>query len=698
MTRRYSDLILALFVMAITAMLVIPLPTALLDVLIVINISLALLLLLVGLYMPNALALLSFPTLLLLTTLFRLGLNVASTRLILSQGDAGTVIEAFGTFLVRGEVVVGIIIFSIITIVNFIVIARGSSRVSEVAARFTLDALPGKQMAIDAELRTGSMTNEEARERRDDLRKESQLYGSMDGAMKFVQGDAIAGLFIILTNILGGIYLGVAGGMSFQEAVNTYTILTVGDGLVTQIPALLISICAGVVVTRVSSGENTTLGTDLGAQLFSNPTTVMLTGGILMLLGILPGIPKIPFLTVAIVFLITGFLLKRSHRVAQAQSPLKVDFQSGAIALLGPPKAEEDLSEDHVVTIFLDSVVSYRLYKLNAQKYTVWWQELRAEYFHETGMKLPDLRVVADDMLAPASYVSMYGSTVIERDQVVLDSVVVDVNPDSAHLFGLEVIREVAHPVTHHRIFWAANADSVRYITESAQIRFFDFFEFVGIRAATFFLNHPEEVLTLSEVHSSLKQLEKRHPGFVADVLARNFIDVPRLAEVLQQLVREGLSVRDFKQIVESVASYCSTNGITAADSDSLVLTDIVSHIRLIKRRQFLTKLVSSRGTLRVCTLSKDLEDLFDEVAQDSSGSVVPLEPEIDDRLRSNLTSLLKPVYVRGVLPVSLLVRSDLRHLIETFVKGLRERIRVLSFDELEPNIDVEQIGVWSIG
>lgn len=268
---RNSDAMLALFVVAVAMMLLIPLPTPLLDLLLALNISFALLLLLVGLYMPNALALLAFPALLLLTTLFRLSLNVASTRLILSRGEAGRVIEAFGMFLIGGELVVGMVIFTIITIVNFIVIARGATRVSEVAARFALDALPGKQMAIDADLRAGLMSAEEARRRRDDLRKESQLYGAMDGAMKFVQGDAIAGFFIIITNILGGLYMGVHGGMGLGDALQRYTLLTVGDGLVSQIPALLISICAGIVVTRVSSGENRTLGSELGMQLFQSP-------------------------------------------------------------------------------------------------------------------------------------------------------------------------------------------------------------------------------------------------------------------------------------------------------------------------------------------------------------------------------------------------------------------------------------------
>jgi type III secretion protein V len=310
---RYADVILVALVVSITAMLIVPLPTILLDVLLVINISFSILLLLVGLYLPNSAALYTFPTILLLSTLFRLGLNVASSRLILSQGDAGQVIESFGTFLIRGQIVVGIIIFTIVTIVNFIVISKGATRVSEVAARFALDSLPGKQTAIDNDARAGVISADEARRKRDDLRRDSQLYGSMDGAMKFVQGDAVAGFFIILTNIIGGVYMGLSAGMPLAEAVQSYTVLTVGDGLVTQIPGLLTSICAGIIVTRVSSVDVSTLSTDLRVQLFSQPITLLITGGILIVFAALPGVPAFPFLLVASIALLIALVVhKRS--------------------------------------------------------------------------------------------------------------------------------------------------------------------------------------------------------------------------------------------------------------------------------------------------------------------------------------------------------------------------------------------------
>jgi type III secretion protein V len=695
MGRKYGDVILAILVLAITAMLVVPLPTTLLDVLIVTNIAVALLLLFVGLYLPNALALLSFPSLLLLTTLFRLGLNVASTRLILSQGEAGSVIQAFGSFLVRGEVVVGIVIFTIITIVNFIVIARGASRVSEVAARFTLDALPGKQMAIDAELRAGSITVEDARQRREELRKESQLYGSMDGAMKFVQGDAIAGFFIILTNIFGGIYLGVSKGQTFSEAVSTYTILTVGDGLVTQIPALLISICAGIVVTRVASSETTTLSSDIASQVFSNPLTVFLSAVVLVIFGLLPGIPKVPFFAVASVFFLVSYLLRRRPLVIGASGSSLIDFQGNNLPLLPGSKMDEEAQEDNSINLYLDSVWGYKVYRQNALRYSNWWQELRADFYNSTGMKLPELRTYSDDMLGSSAYSIQFANNQIEKQVLIPDALMLEINPENAFSLGINVIKECEHPLSDCRVCWAPNTLAVKHILDAAQIRYFDSFEYVGLRISQFFLVHPEELLTISEVHSSLKALEKKNPGLIVDVLAKNFIDIPRLTEVMHHLVREGFSVRDFKQIVEAVAVYCSSRGVTVSDSDNIDISDLVSHIRVSKRRQLMSRYSSVRGTLRVFTLSSEVEELFEGAlgSNEDIGSV--LDPVDYQVLKEGLSSLIRPIHTRG-LPSVMLVRTELRQSVVKFLNTIEEKAQVITFDELEPRIEVEQIGTWN--
>jgi type III secretion protein V len=361
-------------VVLIVGMMIVPLPTPLLDVLLTANIGIAVLLLLVAMYVPDALSFTSFPTLLLVTTLFRLGLNVSSTRLVLSRADAGEVIRAFGRFVVQGNYVVGGVVFAILTLVQFLVIAKGSERVAEVGARFTLDAMPGKQMAIDAELRTGAIGQDDARRRRRTLQRESQFYGAMDGAMKFVKGDAVAGIIITVINIVGGLAIGVMmRGMAVGEALRLYALLTIGDGLLSQIPSLLISTAAGLVVTRVASeDEDSSLGAEVGSQIFGNPRALAIASGFLVVLGLMPGLPTVPFFTLAVAFGVLGFQLARTpapvgaaadaeatQREAQRETrarramvplvvPVAVELGSGLAATLLDDRGGGALLEDDV--------------------------------------------------------------------------------------------------------------------------------------------------------------------------------------------------------------------------------------------------------------------------------------------------------------------------------------------------------------
>ena len=315
---RYADLGLAFLVVAVVGMMIVPVPPFILDLLLVLNISISMVMLLIAMYIPSALQLASFPTIILVTTLFRLALNVSSTRLILLEASAGEVIASFGQFVVRGNFVVGAVIFLVLLLINMLVISKGSERVAEVAARFTLDAMPGKQMSIDADLRAGALDLDEARQKRKDLGRESQLFGSMDGAMKFVKGDTIAGLIITAINIIAGIIIGVTQrGMTAGEAVETYSILTIGDGLVSIIPALLMSVCAGLIVTRVASEEeDANLGMDLATQVFAQPKAFMIAAGFIFLVGLVPGLPTIPFAIMAIVIGGLSYGLFQAHRVA----------------------------------------------------------------------------------------------------------------------------------------------------------------------------------------------------------------------------------------------------------------------------------------------------------------------------------------------------------------------------------------------
>ncbi len=694
---RYSDFVLMGLVVAIAAMLIVPLPTPLLDILLVINLSFSILLLLVGLYVANSAALYTFPTILLLSTLFRLGLNVASSRLILSEGNAGQVIEAFGTFLIRGEVLVGIIIFTIVTVVNFIVISKGAYRVSEVAARFALDALPGKQLVIDNDVRSGLLSAEEARRKRDELRRESQLYGSMDGAMKFVQGDAIAGIFIILVNICGGMFMGVSSGQSVTDAVQTYTVLTVGDGLVTQIPSLLTSICAGIIVTRVSSSESSSLSADLREQLFAQPVVLYVTAGILGLFALLPGIPTLPFMTVGVVAAGAGLFLSRRLRSqgGMALQPSEFARMSG---LPQPQGVAGELESDgESIEVWLDSAVLFRSYRASVPRYVGWWTQFRAALFGDMGLLVPNVRVVADELGAASSYRVTHQGVEMFSGRVLPDALLVEISSSQAPVLGLNLLQAEDHPISGHRVFWTSYSPRVRKMLDAAAIKSYDFFEFIGLRIAGFCLAHPEEFLSATDVHSLLRQVEKRHPGLIGEGFGREFVSVPKLTEILQELIRQGISVRDFRAVAEGVASYCSGNGVTLDNESSVSAASVVDHIRSGRRRQVLRRFMGNAKSLRVIALSEEVEQILEEAELGGKSLPLALDASVYDSLSNGLSAVLKPALEHGVVPVAILCTEDLKAKVLSVTRGATKRLFVLTFGELDPAIPVEQIGSWGL-
>lgn len=689
MKRSGSDLVLAFFVVAVAVMLLVPLPTWLLDILLASNLGFALLLLLVGLSSASALSLLSFPAILLLTTLYRLSLSVASTRLILTQGDAGRVIEAFGTLLVRGEVLVGLVLFLIITIVNFIVIARGSSRVSEVAARFALDALPGKQLAIDADLRSGLMTPDEAQARREDLRRESQLYGSMDGAMKFVQGDAIAGLFIIAVNIFAGIYLGVRGGLTFSEAIETYTRLTVGDGLVHQIPAILISICAGIVVTRVSSGEGATLGKDLGAQIFTRPGVLLFSGAVVAFFGVLPGLPTMPFLLVGVSLAGAGaFAWRRASPLVR----LSVSLPGGAdgrVPLLGR------VDHDGRLVVQVEAGLYSRLVRDDGSRIQAFWQRLGDDFVEACGFRTPLLNLVADDGLGMNNYRVLVSGAEVLAGQLIPDTICVQLSPDNARALGLDLVSETRLPHSGGRIFWAPQDRATRAVLEAAEMPYFEPLEYVCIQAVDFLRRHPEEVFGLTDVHQQLKSLEKKHPGLMSEVFREAFVNVSQLTEVLQELVRQGFSIRDFRSIVEQVAAFCGERGISLSDSSEFDPEDLIAYLRLHRRRAFVGALLTQRKTLKVVLLKEETSSqISDGVILGQSPSLA-LDPDALGALERQLGEILGPIRTRGLGPVSLLCATEVRPQVVKLLSVIEPLLRVVTFDQLEASTPVESIGAW---
>jgi len=688
---KLPDVVLMLLVMAIAAMLIVPLPTPVLDLLLVLNLALSILLLLVGLYVGSSSALFTFPSILLLSTLFRLGLNVASSRLILSQGEAGRVIEAFGTFLIRGEVVVGLIIFAIVTVVNFIVISNGAARVSEVAARFFLDALPGRQMMIDTDARSGVISADEASRKRDELRRESQLYGSMDGAMKFVQGDAIAGILIILTNIFGGIYMGLSSGLSISEAIQTYTVLTVGDGLVTQIPSLLTSICAGIIVTRVSASERSSLSSDLHVQLFTQPVTLLATAGVLAVISFMPGIPMIPFILAA-----AGLLTLAAVNRSRGRTVLAMEAQKSADGGEAAATHGDGDSADTTFLLALDKTVLFRSYRTKLADFSAAWLRFRDSFFEDTGISLPGVRVVADDLLPPGAYVVRHMGVEVLSGSVPEEAVLVEVLSAHAAVLGFKVLKDEEHPASGHRLFWTPRTPANLEMLQAARIRYYDFFDFVALRIGQVTREHPEEIVSVTYVHSLLRQIEKKHPGLVGDGFGKEFVSVPKLAEIVQELIRQGVSIRDFRAIMECVASYCASSGVTTSAESPLDLADVVHFVRASRRRQIVRRFVGGMSALPVLTLSPSVEQNFEEASADRWTTSLAMSPELYDTLLRGLYAIVRPTLQSGCLPVALLCSREIKEKVISFVRMSGVPVFVTTLDEIDPSFPVTQIGVWN--
>ncbi|MDB4940818.1 MAG: Flagellar biosynthesis protein FlhA [Labilithrix sp.] len=638
-----AELVLAALVMGIVAMMIVPLPTWLLDVLIATNLSLAVAILLVVLYVPDALAIATFPTLLLLTTLFRLALNVSSTRLILLQANAGDVIRAFGTFVVRGNYVVGAVIFLVLTIIQFIVIAKGSERVAEVAARFVLDAMPGKQMAIDAEVRAGTLDGNEARRRRRSLSRESQFYGSMDGAMKFVKGDVIASLVITVVNILGGLAIGVGQkGMSAVDALKRYGLLTIGDGLVSQIPALVLSTAAGVLVTRVASEEpDTPLGEELASQLFGQPKALKVAATFVLLLAIVPGLPAAPFLVIgALFFFVARARSQQIERDARRDATEPRPLTSGAsgarretsfVPMVVPWSVEiaEDLAD------LLEEAQSPDGSPRESLRGTV--LALRERLFGELGVPLPPPRVrTAAGIPSRTVVVSLY-------------EVPARLVPVPAGM---------------------GDAQAVQMITETAA-------ELLRTRSADF--------LGLAEVQRLLDELEQLAPAVVRNVVPKP-VSLTLLTDVLRRLVEERVSIRDLRAILEALA------GVAGTEKDPLNLAELV---RAQLRRALTFRLTRGAGQLGVVLVDPMIEDTVRRaVTRTAAGAFLSLAPAAARDVVASLKRAAAEASAQsapGAAPV-FLTQPDIRRFLRKLVESELPDAVVVSFAELLPEVTLRPL------
>lgn len=679
------DMILAGGVLIVMALLLIPLPPFLLDLLLALNITISVLTILIALYLLSPLDFSSFPTILLITTLFRLGLNVASTRLILGQGYAGSIIESFGSFVIQGNYVVGFIIFLILVIINFIVIIKGSTRIAEVTARFTLDALPGKQMSIDADLNAGYIDEETARKRREGLTREADFFGSMDGAAKFIRGDAIAGLIISAINILGGFAIGILQmNMEFSEAASKFTILTIGDGLVSQIPSLLISVAAGLVVTRSASANQ--LDIELGKQYGYKPKPLFIVSGVLFLIAIMPGFPFWPFFILSIITGIIAYLRYRQSQNEQKQQKLEEETkQLEAAAKPQEVPVEESLKIDPI-----ELELGYNLISLvdETQGGDVFKRitNIRKQLAHDLGIILPPVRVRDNLQLDPEEYVIKIRGNEIARNNL-YPNLMLAMNPGSAEgkLDGIQV----TEPVFGLPATWISYNER-----ETAELR-----GFTVVEAATVLSTHltellkrnADKLLTRQEVKKLVDNLENSHKVLL-DEMQSEALSLSVIQKVLQNLLIEGIPIRDLPRILESLLDYFKVT------KNVDVLTEYVRH----NLSETIKKLYQDdRGVVHVIALDPNIEDMMTQQLQNNNqlalSSSLGLPPAVIQNINQSLSEAIDEVTILGHMPV-VICSAQVRPYFFRMIHSQFPMVAVISYTELPADSDIEVHSTIKLG
>ncbi|MFT3706662.1 MAG: type III secretion system export apparatus subunit SctV [Archangium sp.] len=659
-----SDVVLAIVMAMIIGSLIVPLPEWALDLGLAINLAAALSLLVAALYAKDALKVASFPTLLLITTLFRLAMNVSSTRLALSEGHAGEIIQAFGEFVVRGDYVVGAVIFAILTLVQFLVVTKGAERVAEVSARFTLDAMPGKQMSIDADLRAGAITQDQARARRRALERESQLFGSMDGAMKFVKGDVIAGLVITFINLLGGIVIGVLqNGMSASEAASTYALIAIGDGLVSQIPSLAIAIAAGIVVTRVASEkEDDSLGTDIGAQFFGQYKALFVVAGLCVAFALMPGMPHVTFLAIAGAATLVGFGLKRLAARPQTEAPKKKKETQDKVTPAQGSKLEEQVQAVTPLVLDLSAELTELVEEDDQAFVHVDLNTVRERLFNELGIRVPAFRVRTGAPLAPRSW-TLAIDEVPAGKGAIPDGEVFALSPaaelKAAGIEGVQAQDALGRIVT------AVTVE--REVLKSKGIASRTRRELLGEHVQLLLKKRAAQFLGVQEVSASVATLEAQSPALVKEALQK--VPLPLLTDVLKKLLQEQVSIRNLRVILDALVS-------PTTEGDAVQLAE--------KCRAALSRQISH------------------QFAQNGPLFAWLVDPAVEEKLRQG-GNALDPTdagaIIEGVKRVArqgkgvLLASPDVRRMLRKLIEGAFPEVAVLTFSELDPELQVRPVG-----
>lgn len=674
-----KDLSVLFGVVAIIIMLIIPMPEWLLSVFIIVNISLTLLVLLTTMNMREALEFSIFPSLLLLLTLFRLGLNVSTTRSILSRGSAGGVVETFGTFVVGGEVLVGLVVFFILVIINFIVITKGAERVAEVAARFTLDAMPGKQMSIDADLNAGMITEQEARIRREKVSREADFYGAMDGATKFVKGDAIAGIITVFINLIFGIIIGVVqDGLPFGEAVNKYSLLTVGDGIVSQLPALLMSTATAIIVTRAASEEN--MGHDVTTQLFRYPKMVYVAGITIILMGLFTPIHDFLTLSIGGLLLFGGYMMTNEKKQVELETT-ETEEKAATEELRKPENVVSLLNIDPIEFEFgyglipladvnqggdlLDRVVM-----------------IRRQLAIELGLVIPVVRIRDNIQLAPNEYRIKIKGSEVGRGELFLDHfLAMSPGVDDPSITGIDTVE----PAFGIPAKWIT--EEMKNQAEMAGYTVVDPPSVVSTHLSEVLKMHAYELLGRQETKQLIDHLKESYPILVEEVTP-NPLSIGDIQKVLAKLLKERVSIRNLPVIFETLADFCKMT------TDPDILTE---YVRQSLNKQITEQYIQEGEPLKVITLSGKVEKLIhDSVQQTEHKNYLVLEPSVSQQLIQAIDEELKKLSMTNQTPVILCSPA-----IRMYVRDLTERffphVAILSYNELDAKVEVQSVGVVNL-
>ncbi len=675
--RERGDIVIAVSVVFVILIMIIPLNPFLADMFLTVSISVALLILFIGMYIRRPLDFSVFPSVLLITTLFRLSLNIASTRLILLHGDegpqaAGRIIKAFGSFIVGGNYIVGTVVFLILIIINFVVITKGAGRVAEVAARFTLDAMPGKQMSIDADLNAGLIDDVTARKRRESIEVEADFYGAMDGASKFVRGDAIAGIIIIFVNILGGFAIGVLQkGMPMSEALGVYTILTIGEGLVAQIPALLTSTAAGIIVTRAASNAN--LGKDVVSQVFTQPKAIVLASFIIFSIGMVPGIPMLPFMALSAVTFGVSYVINKSRKeeLEPAEEPPVEDLEKEEVV---QPLEILELEIGYALIPIVDAEQGGELLdKIRA---------MRKQMAMDFGILVPPMKLKDNLQLKAGEYVVHLKGIEVGRGDLHLGHVLA-MNPEAngAPVDGVPT-RE---PVFNLDAYWIKEKDREKYLSEGFTI--VDHATVIATHLTEIVRNNAHELLTRRETQKLIDSISTVHAKVVEEI-SQNQVNMGIIQKVLQNLLREQVSIRDLVTILEAIAD--SSSSIR----DPEIITE---YVRQRMARSILKPYLVD-GTLNILILEKSLEEKIVSSLQTSDqGSMLALDLGFSQKLIEKIGEEARKAMLKGLQPVLLvhpIVRGKLRKFLERYIQG----ITVISHNEIPPQIRVQSVGLIRIG